>query len=88
MFHPQDMVALLQAAHTTLREDILQALPAEQRHNGLMVANAVVLVQRYLHASLEAGTLADPLGAAPEMTHSALMARCRQELQIVNPKRL
>jgi hypothetical protein len=88
MFQPQDIVTLLETAHAALREDLLKALPAEQRHTGLMVANAVALAQRYLQAGLDAGTVSNPLGNAPDMTHAALAARCRQELQIANPKRL
>lgn len=88
MFQPQDIVFLLGTAHAALRDDLLNALPAEQRHTCLMVANAVAIAQRYLKAGIESGVASDPLGSMPVMTHEALTNRCRRELQIANPKRL
>ena len=40
--------SLLQAACTLLREDILKALPAENRYNALMITNAMSIAMRQL----------------------------------------
>ncbi|MES2258485.1 MAG: DUF6285 domain-containing protein [Pseudomonadota bacterium] len=40
--------ALLQAATTLLREDILKALPDDKRHGALMIANAMSIAMRQL----------------------------------------
>ncbi|WP_075790836.1 DUF6285 domain-containing protein [Massilia putida] len=40
--------ALLQAATTLIREDLLAALPDDKRHNALMIANAMSIAMRQL----------------------------------------
>ncbi|WP_157264839.1 DUF6285 domain-containing protein [Azohydromonas aeria] len=47
--HP-DGAELLQAARALLRDAVLPALPAEQRHNALMIANALGIAERQLRA--------------------------------------
>lgn len=47
--HP-DGAELLQAARALLRDSVLPALPPEQRHNALMIANALGIAERQLRA--------------------------------------
>jgi hypothetical protein len=47
--HP-DGAELLQAARALLRDSVLPALPAEQRHAALMIANAMGIAERQLRA--------------------------------------
>lgn len=63
--------ALLQAASTLLREEILSALPADKRHGALMIANAMSITMRQLdygdapeHSELQA--LRELLGSGEE----------------------
>lgn len=98
MFDDQDIVKLLDIARDTLRAELLDALPADKRHAGLMIANALAIASRHVGAApidgsgdaaraQAAGSFGDD-EAARRALHEALLARTRAELAIANPKAL
>lgn len=50
MFDKPNRAALLEAAHHTLREDILPGLDGERKYAGLMVASAIAMVIREIES--------------------------------------
>ena len=98
MFDDRDIVKLLDIARDTLRAELLEVLPADKRHAGLMIANALSIASRYVGAGAIDASADDQRAqaaasfgedaAARTALHEALLARTRAELAIANPKAL
>ncbi len=71
---------LLETARALLREELMSHLPASQRLNGLMIANAMAIAARELKAvaDMEADAMQSLRGLYPEMENETLSALCKR----------
>ena len=92
-----DGAALLRQARETLLEELLPALPEDERLNALMIANAIAIGARELDAAAVEQAPGDPRLAAAirrgdrdgdAALHETLVRSCVARLKLSSPKAL